>query len=196
MGKWHSSFKNQSTFSGNRNIKQCGRNFKQFANCHVYFFQEVNKKDTVLCLVTQSCLTLCNLMDCSPPGSSVHGDSQARKLKWVAMPSSRESSQPRDRTKVSHITGRFFTIRATKEAQTKKIEYCFYKIRAGMLLRQLCILIFHRSRFKSRPPREEVHDVYLLGHPSILKCSLQTRLWALHRIGLVSEFKERITLFL
>ena len=36
-------------------------------------------------LVTQSCLTLCNTMDCSPPGSSVHGILQARTLKWVAI---------------------------------------------------------------------------------------------------------------
>ena len=40
----------------------------------------------------QSCPTLCNLMDCSPPGSSVHGILQARILGWVAMPSSRRSS--------------------------------------------------------------------------------------------------------
>ena len=40
--------------------------------------------------------TLCDLMDCSPPGSSVHGISQARILKWVAIPFSRGSSQPRD----------------------------------------------------------------------------------------------------
>ena len=50
----------------------------------------------VLCLVTQSCLTPCDPVDCSPPGSSVHGILQARILQWVAMPSSRESSQPRD----------------------------------------------------------------------------------------------------
>ena len=43
----------------------------------------------------QSCPTLCNPMDCSPPGSSVHGISQARILEWVAMPSSRGSSCPR-----------------------------------------------------------------------------------------------------
>ena len=41
-------------------------------------------------LVAQSCLTLCDPMDCSPPGSSVHGILQARRLEWVAMPSSRE----------------------------------------------------------------------------------------------------------
>ena len=50
----------------------------------------------VLCLDTQSCPTLCNLMDCSPPGSSVHGILQARILEWVAMPSSRGYSQASD----------------------------------------------------------------------------------------------------
>ena len=49
----------------------------------------------------QLCLTLCDPMDCSPPGSSVHGILQARILEWVAMPSSRGSSQPRDQTCVS-----------------------------------------------------------------------------------------------
>ena len=44
----------------------------------------------------QSCPTLCDQMDCSPPGSSVHGILQARILEWVAMPSSSGSSQPRD----------------------------------------------------------------------------------------------------
>ena len=51
--------------------------------------------------VAQLCPTLCNPMDCSPPGSSVHGILQARILEWVAMPSSRGSSQPRDGTHVS-----------------------------------------------------------------------------------------------
>ena len=62
------------------------------------------------CLVTQLYLTLCNLMDCSPPGSSVHEILEARILEWVAMPFSGGSSQPRDPTPVSHIVGRFFTI--------------------------------------------------------------------------------------
>ena len=53
----------------------------------------------------QSCLTLCDPMDCSLPGSSVHGMLQAKTLEWVAMPSSRGSSQPRDGTHVSG-TGR------------------------------------------------------------------------------------------
>ena len=46
-------------------------------------------------LVAQSCPTLCNPMDCSPPGSSVHGTLQARILEWVAMAFSRVSSQSR-----------------------------------------------------------------------------------------------------
>ena len=50
-------------------------------------------------LVTQLCLTLCNPMECSPQGSSVHGISQARMLEWVAISSSRGSSQPRARTR-------------------------------------------------------------------------------------------------
>ena len=64
----------------------------------------------VCVLVAQSCLTLCNPMDRSLPGSSVHGILQARILEWVAMPSSRRSSQPRDGTWVSCIADRFFTI--------------------------------------------------------------------------------------
>ena len=61
-------------------------------------------------LVTQLCLTLCDPMDCSQPGSSVHGIFQARILEWVAISSSRGSSQHRDQTQVSHIAGRLFTI--------------------------------------------------------------------------------------
>ena len=48
--------------------------------------------------VAQSCLTLCDPKDCSPPGFSLHGISQARILEWVAVPSSRGSFRPRDRT--------------------------------------------------------------------------------------------------
>ena len=62
-----------------------------------------------VCLVAQLCPTLCDPMDCSPPGSSVHGISQARILEWVAISFSRGSSQPRDRTSVSCIAGGFFT---------------------------------------------------------------------------------------
>ena len=52
----------------------------------------------------QLCPTLCNPMDCSPPGSSVHGILQARILEWVAVPSSRGPSQSRDWTRVSYVS--------------------------------------------------------------------------------------------
>ena len=64
----------------------------------------------VCVLVTQWCLTLCDSMDCSPPGSSVGGILQARILEWVAIAFSRASSQPRDQIQVSRIAGGFFTI--------------------------------------------------------------------------------------
>ena len=68
-------------------------------------------------LVAQLCLTPCNPMDYSPPGSSVHGIIQVRILDWAAIPFSRRSSQPTDRTWVSWIAGRFFIIWATREAR-------------------------------------------------------------------------------
>ena len=58
--------------------------------------------------VAQSCLTLCNSMDSSPPGYPAHGILQARILKWVAIPFSKGFSQPRDQTQVSCIAGRHF----------------------------------------------------------------------------------------
>ena len=60
-------------------------------------------------LFTQSCLTLCDPMDCSPPGFSVHGILQARILECVAISFSRGSSRPRDQTHVSCIAGGLFT---------------------------------------------------------------------------------------
>ena len=60
--------------------------------------------------VVQSCLTLCDPLDCSLPGSSVHGILQARILKWIAISFFRESPRPRDRTQVSRSAGRCFTL--------------------------------------------------------------------------------------
>ena len=68
-------------------------------------------------LVTQSCLTLCDPMDYSPPGSSVHGILQARVPEWVAISFSRGSSWPRDQTWVSCIARGFFTIWAKGHLQ-------------------------------------------------------------------------------
>ena len=76
-------------------------------------------------LVVQPCLTLCDPMDCSPPGSSVHGIFQARVLEWVAIFFSRGSSQPRDRTWVSHIVSRCFTDWATREVMNIYFNFNF-----------------------------------------------------------------------
>ena len=62
------------------------------------------------CLAAQSCPTLCDPMDCCLPGSSALGILQARILEWVAISLSRGSSQFRNRTQVSCVVGRFFTV--------------------------------------------------------------------------------------
>ena len=80
----------------------------------------------LVCEVTQSCLTLCDPVDCSLPGSSFHGILQARILEWVAISFSRGSSLPRDRTSVSHIPGRCFNLWATREAHL--IHYLHLKV--------------------------------------------------------------------
>ena len=82
-----------------------------------YLCENYYKPVAVKALVVQSCPTLCDPMDCIPPGSSVHGILQARILEWVAILFSKESFQPRDRTRVSYTAGRLFTIWATREAQ-------------------------------------------------------------------------------
>ena len=80
----------------------------------------------------QSCPALCDPMDCSPPGSSVPGILQARILEWVAMPSSRGSSQPRDQTHVSFISciasGFFSLLKPT-------VPYTFTLVYLSILLR-------------------------------------------------------------
>ena len=66
--------------------------------------------------VAQSCPTLCDPVDCSPLGFSIHGILQARILEWVAISFSRGSSWSRDQTQVSCIAGRCFNLWATREA--------------------------------------------------------------------------------
>ena len=69
-----------------------------------------------MCSVAQSCPTLCDPKNCSPPGSSVHGIVQARILEWIAIPFSRGSSSPRDWTWVSCITaGRFWCYHLSRQ---------------------------------------------------------------------------------
>ena len=71
---------------------------------------------SALCSVAWSCLILCGPVHCSPPGSSIHGISQARILERVAISSSRGSSRLRDQTLISCTAGKFFTNWAIREA--------------------------------------------------------------------------------
>ena len=72
--------------------------------------------------VVQSCLTPCNPLSCSPPGSSIHEVFQARIVEWVAISYFRGSSSPRDQTQVSGIAGRFFTIWASRVTTIHKFQ--------------------------------------------------------------------------
>ena len=91
--------------------------------------------------LAQSCLTLCDPVDCNLPGSSVHGILQARILEWVAISFSRWSSWPRDWTWVSRLAGRPFNLWATREAPFVTLTYHISKrisplddgMRAGVL---------------------------------------------------------------
>ena len=86
-------------------------------------------------LVGKSCPTLCNPVNCSLPGFSIHGIFQAKVLKWVAISFSSGSSQPRDRTQVSHIVGRHFTIWATREVLPNHVLKVY---RQNSVLLQTC----------------------------------------------------------
>ena len=76
----------------------------------------------IACMYTQLCLTLCDPMDCSLPGSSVHGIIPARILEWVAISSSRGSSQPRDRTHISCISRQILYHGAIWEAPATTLD--------------------------------------------------------------------------
>ena len=71
---------------------------------HCYYYYWCYPWACMHAKLLQSCLTLWNPMDCSPPGSSVHGILQARILECIATPFSRGYSQPRDRTHISYVS--------------------------------------------------------------------------------------------
>ena len=84
--------------------------------------------------VAQSCPTLCDPMDCSLPSSSVHGIFHAIVLEWIAISFSRGSSWLRDRTQVSHIVNRCFTVWATNWQLLMEILFnLFYFYKDGCL---------------------------------------------------------------
>ena len=88
-------------------------------------------------LVTQLCPPLSDIMDCSPPGSPVHGILQARILECVAIPFSKGSSQARDWTWVSCIAGRFFIVGATREAPICLLDVSLLVLQTKVLISQM-----------------------------------------------------------
>ena len=88
-------------------------------NCTYSNYALRKSESEVKMLVAQLCLILCDCMDCSQPGFSVHGILQARILEWIAIPFSRGTSPPRDRNLDFLISGRFFTVWAPREALMK-----------------------------------------------------------------------------
>ena len=91
----------------------------------------------VLCL-TESCPTLCDPVDCSPPGSSVHRILQARILEWFAISFSRGSSQPRDGTQVSDIAGGRFNLTRLLQTSRRWFMHTFLEINKPLCKMPLC----------------------------------------------------------
>ena len=99
---WFMIWSNYLVLAFNPLHSVCGNNQPSH---HFFLWSEVKWNE-----VAQLCLTVCDPMDCSLPGSSVHGIIQVRVLEWVAISLSRGSSRPRDWIRVSSIVGRHFTI--------------------------------------------------------------------------------------
>ena len=132
--------------------------------------------------VAQSCPTVCDPMDCSPPGSSVHGIFQARIRECIAFPFSRGIFLIRDWTLVSHMAGGFFTNWATREAHgwenwtVKKAECQRIGAFKSWCLRRL--LRVHRStRRSSQSVLKEINPEYSLEEGMMLMLKLQSWGW-------------------
>ena len=119
--------------------------FTKIKHCIYWFIYYWNK----MYLVARSCLTLCDPMDCSLPASSVHGILQARTLEWVAMPSFRGPSQPRDWTQASHIESGFFPVWATREAHWNKIRLSYNRF--GFIISKTIYLVPKVPKFLIKP---------------------------------------------
>ena len=139
-----------------------------------------NQLSSYCVLVTQSCPTLWDPTDCSPPGFSVHGILQARILEWIVIPFSRGSSQPTDRILVSCIAGRFFTVRATGKSSSCLIPplYPYYYIitKCLRLWAPICILTHQKIYFCNKGP---IQSALYLGNNRIINssCCALTEVW-------------------
>ena len=107
------------------------------------------------CSGAQSCLTLCDPMDCSPPGSSVHGNLQARIQEWFPISFSRGSSQPRDQTHILCIVSWILNHWATREATIKNHNTCETSV---------LLLFFQSSLNNANPSASQVSSADLQAH--------------------------------
>ena len=108
----------------------------------------------------QLCPTLCNTMDCSPPGSSVHGIFQARILECIAISSSRGSSRPRDQTRISFIGRQILYRWATWEAMYLwcdmiKAELHFF----GLPSQNIQLQSNHEEKYQKDPSRGKFYKL-------------------------------------
>ena len=108
-------------------------------------------------ICAQSCLTLCNPMHYSPPGSSVHGISQARILEWVAISFSGGSSRPKDQTRIS-CTGRWVLLPLSHLGRTDKsslIAKVKRQFKARVSEAERLVFLLERKDLLQHPPRAQ-----------------------------------------
>ena len=107
-------------------------------------------------VLAQSCLILCDPMECSPPGSSVHEILPARILQWSAMPSSKGSSKPRGQICISYdsCNGRLFTTSSTQIYYLDNSDYSF----------KSNVLCQFRQKYKMNSLSRLMHVVFSLDH--------------------------------
>ena len=154
--------------------------------CHTFYWLPVTHKLTTGVLFRSSIWTACilsrfshvqvlvTLMDCSPPGSSVHGILQARILECVSMPPSRGSSHPRDWTHVSCSSctaGRFFTTEHQGSPQYGLVPVCFFSLPQAVLLVSFWSSGLWRPFTSLALPFTS--PFYLVSSHSSLRCSLR-----------------------
>ena len=137
----------------------------------LYLSVSLNSWNHFMCLVAQLCLTLCDPMDYSPPGFSVHGIFQSKILERVAMPSSRGSSQPRDTTQVFCIAGRFFTTELSGKPPNQFL--CLTNLSDQRLIAAISFLA-HMWGLELKKPRDDQWHLPIMKmapRAQILTCS-------------------------
>ena len=150
-------------------------------------------------LVAQSCLTFCDPLDCSLPGSSVHGIFSGKKLEWVAIFSSRGSSCPRDWSCISRdssIAGRFFTLWAmgfVKLRLSFRTDYSHFLFAKHVVYLQIgysenTISYFSRIRLGGDFKKYLLQNLLLLLRLSNLNNIQQQKAWRIILDGPKSSF--------